>query len=405
MYIPNFAEQPVFYRPLDLMFQRQVTPLPQEYAVIFLLPSLVFAERYLAGFGRSWLVLYLETLLIIFLTHTGAALLLFFPTLALVLLAALNRQVGRLVSLLKGGFLAVLLGNIWMLGFLFYPLPKLIGQAAPVVDALLKTEDSGSSPINGFETVNYMTFPPVMGILLALAALTVGLVFCFYRKPRRCLASSIALGFISLSVLLYAPNLGLMEIVGWGRVVLPLFLFGSSMIGYFAYLALFSPIRRLFSKAVAGGVSFAITAGAIFGLPWFFPPSHEALSLEAVEYDSFLKNALRIRRDYAPLTWTIVSYVPQYPQVLGRGFHINTQDFLEAVSPEGSKVPLSTPKTFIFLEKRFHKFEGVGEWYYQYRPDVQRALQEWIVRYRATYGDMSLWYEDQNVLIYLIDRG
>jgi hypothetical protein len=90
--------------------------------------------------------------------------------------------------------------------------------------------------------------------------------------------------------------------------------------------------------------------------------------------------------------------------VLRRGFHVPAADFLDRYDPTVRVVPIPTPDVFVIVEKRAHPFQ-INTWARQFsRTDLEERLQTWVQLYQATHVNLTVFYEDDDVRVYEIQR-
>lgn len=399
IYVPDHLLDRQASPLLDWMFVRQTSALPQELATILLLPSLVFALRFVLTRQWIWLLLYAETLFVVFMVHPGLGMVLAFPSLGLGVAALLAGCPGGLPRLVAAGGAATLMGNVWILGVLVVGMPQRVGGAAPFLDQLLAKNGHGLTPP---AQPLYLSFPTALGVLLLLALIVIALAPSLPR-PARLAGLTFAFGFMILVPLLYASNLGAMQIVRPVRLVLPVALLACTVVGY-AVHGLGLRMVTLHGRPLRTAVALGLVVATAVAWHVTYPPAWVPRERTGIEYATFPSAVRQIGRKYQPFTWTVVSYVQQYPQVLDRGFHVNAHEFLETHDPAALRLDIPTRRVFVFLEKEPHPFQFGEEWFYRHRGDVQRRLHEWVSAYMVHHDDIHLWHEDAKTLIYLIER-
>ncbi len=112
----------------------------------------------------------------------------------------------------------------------------------------------------------------------------------------------------------------------------------------------------------------------------------------------------KIEDNFQPFSYTIVSYVQEFPQVISRGYHMNTQDFLQTYDPADKSIQIPTDYVFIFMENFPIAYQGMGEYWYRWRPDIMLKLKDWIAIYSQYHDNIKEWYSSQWVDVYLIDN-
>lgn len=131
-----------------------------------------------------------------------------------------------------------------------------------------------------------------------------------------------------------------------------------------------------------------------------------------MEYDSNVEQYLRISSMLTPTEWLIVSQNEGYSLALGKGFHLLVKDFITLFDPEQKY--LINKKThsiykmadiFIYQEKKVFTtdFENLKQEYARRKVD-NIQLENWIQRYRKNHSNLTLFYEDENIKIYRIHQ-
>jgi hypothetical protein len=128
-------------------------------------------------------------------------------------------------------------------------------------------------------------------------------------------------------------------------------------------------------------------------------------SLNSIEYSDFSYLAYRIKKDFQPFTWTIISYVPEYAEILTKGYHYNTQNFIQEYDPKKDYLRIPTPLVFLFVELKPHPYAGMGEWYYRWRGEVEGQFNEWVAVFSLYHpGKVKIYYRSPHVIVYMIEN-
>jgi hypothetical protein len=198
-------------------------------------------------------------------------------------------------------------------------------------------------------------------------------------------------------------NFGLVYLIPPDRVAHYRMLILSSVLAAVYYVAILRPF--LSRRYARGWLSNALACAFLLALGWFGLPK-EVPSPPTYEYNSLARISYQIKRSFPPLDWTIVSTVEDYSKVLNdRGWHLNIQELLLTHSPYETPIAIPTRYVFVFVEKNpfpRSSFSGLNE--PGVRADLQRRLQEWANVYRLFHTDMSIYYEDWDVIVYMIDK-
>lgn len=384
-------------------WERQAATNSQEFALLFLLPSLYFYSRYLQGGRRGDLWAAWFGYAVIGLVHSFvflyagvglgaflfAALLFHFRTLGKrVLAAALSGMGAVILSLLPLG------------------LGKLLGR---------EINHGASEFLHSYGDVAF----PVLhlwdyaGLTALLLMLLIGLILRFTTHQERpdLFAGMMALFFFLLYELggHYTGSVVLATRSGsiWALTV-PLLL-------GFAWSYLWSGLRRLkfFSKPARFEAILLLILLA--GLTY-----HEKVKPilpYKMEWNAGVEQYLRIAATHRPLTWMIVSQNEGYDLALGNGYHMYLGDFLARYDP--NRPPLTRADSeepdrgipteiYIYHEKKVFRVSRSMEIYqilsptYERREEENRRFKEWLTAYRQANGEPEIYYEDEVLAIYHI---
>lgn len=375
---------------LATVFQRQTATLPQELAIVFLLPAAMFLLSWFRSRERWQLSGYLFCTAAIAAVHPGVAV----PLVLLsgcAVIASLPgwRSVGTAALT---GAAGIALGSTWMLAYFAYPYsgsPRTIASA----------NDAGSAAAYYFpflrsgDDARIVTYVGVTPFLIACAAIAVALLVRAFFSERRPAYLWVSLATLVFLATHFASTFGWPEIVEVRRNASWLVMALAILLG----VALMELLRTNVTKLAAAAV-------AVLWL-WRVPvaTAHERL----INYSGYSATAyavLEIQRELEPFTWTLVTYGQEYPMVLGRGFHITAVEFLDRYDPARERVEIPTPYVFIAVEKTPHPFE-IDSWTARFsRADIQRRLQTWCFLYQRTHRDMQIFRDDPNVRVYMIRK-
>jgi hypothetical protein len=384
-------------------FQRQTSTLPQELAIVLLLPAALFLVDWLRTRDRWRLSGFIGCTAAICAIHSGVAV----PLVALCAAAAFAAVVCRTATfrdVARGagaGAIGVALGSTWMLGFLRYRsmagdagnggvnVGRNVGGTALYYFPFLR---SFAGDATGEETA-YMMLTPFL-IAIVVIALIVAVAAFRLREPP---ALWIALGTVFFVITHAASVIGIPEIVEVRRNATWLAL--TVLLGVaVSALAARLPRRAYPLVPALAIVLWLATTPNLLGQPM------RARLLDYSGYGATTYAVLRISQRHEPFTWTLVSYGQEYPMVLGRGFHLNGVDFLEQFDPAESPLRIPTPHVFIAVEKTPHRFQ-INNWATRFdRASVEERLQTWCMVYGLTHRDIRVFLDDENVRIYEIRK-
>lgn len=363
---------------LATVFQRQTATLPQELAMVFLFPAVMFLL-----FGTSWWhgAGFLFCTSAIAAIHPGVAVPLVLLCGITVLVRRVNlRDIGKAMSI---GAAGIVLGSTWMLGFIAYPN---VGAR----DAASATS-AGSAAAYYFpflregETARIVTWVSVTPFLIACLVIAVALLVRRHYW--------IALATFVFTFTHVASRYGLPEIVEVRRNASWLAMTLAILLG----IAMFELARLKLARIV-------IAALLVLWL-WRIPgaEAHDRL-INYSGYGATAQAVLEIQRKHEPFTWTLVTYGQEFPMVLGRGFHLAAADFLDRFDPEARQLQIPTQYVFIAVEKTPHRFQ-INTWASRFsRADLEQRLQTWCFLYQLNHRNMRVFMDDENVRVYVIER-
>jgi len=399
-------------------FSRQTSTLPQELAIVLLLPTVLFLLDWLRDGNRWRLAGFIAGTAAISAIHSGVVvpLVLLCAAAALVVIlsevkdpfairqgkdpSAISQAAPSPSSRLRmtgsaalAGAIGVAIGSTWMLGFLVYrgvSANSKPGSTALYYFPFLRPFAGGNSGMATRETA-YMMFTPFLMAMLVIALLV---AMHGRRNPHALLIALATAIFISTHV---ASTFGIPEIVEVRRNASWLAMTLAVLLGVAV-----AALRDLAPQRVARAVpAFALAAWA-FTIPNLFGATIRSKLIDYSGYGATALAVVEISHQLRPFTWTLVSYGQEYPMVLGRGFHLNGVDFLERYDPGEAPLRIPTPYVFIAVEKQPHQFQ-INTWSSRFdRAAVEERLATWCSVYRLTHHDMRIWIDDPNVRVYRI---
>jgi hypothetical protein len=399
---------------------RQMSALPQEYAMMFILPGIYFLQMYFEKKENKFVFLAAEVLALTLLIHTYAAVIL---TAGYILICLMNlRTFLRIRIFAKFAGIMVAAGIIGLL-------PIAVGLLSGIKFHQMSIDfisQGGGIP----ENVSFMNIfayvekdPAFLALLISIAVLTVvSIIGLFYKKEENKTRSQLGLAFALITSVLYIQfRADVMQIpalmeksrtgtfLGLCAVVVLGLLIGS--IGMLPFKKFFNNVLKLAACAVLAVFLFNI---ANFSMP----------IVTKTEYDETANAYIQIKSDYPTLNWTIVSTVEQYSQVMGYGWHYQMWEFIrdqEAAATGALSIP--TDYIFWFVEKiplnqsgivteadsqaAFPVVTGNSDQYYTIaanRRIVEAKAYYWLENYRLTHSNMSIFLDTEYVRIYMIKQ-
>lgn len=131
-----------------------------------------------------------------------------------------------------------------------------------------------------------------------------------------------------------------------------------------------------------------------------------------MEYNSNVEQYLKISKEFIPSNWMIVSQSEGYAVVLGKGYNMMLSDFLTNFNPQSkylidkrTNIVVATPDIFLYQEKNVFVTTFTSEINYPLRKIQDGELQIWVLKYKKTHSNLSIYYEDKNTRIYRIHQG
>lgn len=150
------------------------------------------------------------------------------------------------------------------------------------------------------------------------------------------------------------------------------------------------------------------TVGVVAGLLILRPPQ-VAVAGTVRESPGVLRAFIDVRDRFVPHTWTIVGHPELAIHVLGYGWHMRQDDFLERFEPESyvwdprrPKASLPSPHVFLVVQK--DTLPSDDEDARRARLDLNAALDRWCRAYRRTHDDMHVLVDDDTVRVYHLER-
>ncbi len=400
-------------------YTRNSCGLPYELGYMFFLPNLYFLIKSFASEERHYIWWYAVTLILVFTFHGGIAFYLVAASIPITVWAIVNRKIT--IEKLKWGFFAVVVGavvgNAWLLSIFKYGGLGPIGAAAPIIDSTLqrlgivqKSAEQATQFVASadFDFEELRLLLPSYALLAFVAAVLLFFIVAQLMRRRFEWGASALVAFGVLFVYM-ATIFGIPQLVDATRAAEALFLSWAIIGAFYFYLLVVTPLSG-FVRYGAMRVLFSLlalfSAGAV---AWVTPKWVEKDSfwkeLTSIEYSDFAYCAYKIKRDFEPFTWTIISYNPEYAEILTKGYHYNTQDFVREFDANDRYLRVPTPVVFLFVEVRPHTYKGMGEWYYRWRSEIQENFQQWIMMYKLQHpGRLKIWYQSDHAIIYRLDN-
>ncbi len=386
--------------------------LPVELALAFLLPTWVFVARYLAERETIWLELAFQGAAVVFLIH---------PFIGAAALAgwALALAAGLIYGRWRGqGVLWILLAalGVVVLGAVFYVVGGLGGKEW-ITGPLALTTQMWERWLAGTTDLPRALAAETPWFLAALLAIP----FLLFPggdddalgAPRstRTARFTLALALFGAAILIGGgQRLGWPELLASRLMAALLSLLACAGLGA-AYGMIASWMAALASRLIPNPQSPIWSLGIIVIVLAILLAVSPGLVIEGsakAEYDIVALKIYDIKENHLAYTWTIVGAREVLPHILGRGWYLHGDYFLQNYDPEkyhyDPKQPdLSVPTehVYIMVEKNVYAAPatsgGLNE-----RAEMEQALWDWCHIYEHSHDNMTVYYEDDDIIIYHI---
>jgi hypothetical protein len=380
--------------------ERQVGTNSQEFAFVFIFPTLYFLIKYCLTNNSSYLSSGIAGTAVIGLVHTFAFVFIGLLIGLLIIcyffmIREFNQTVSRLVgySLLTVVLAVIPMGVGRLLGKEFHSssVEYLLSQSTRQVYPNLVFIDYFVLAILGMSIVVFLFKKTLLSrderFVFLFTVLAGSLTFMIYYFG----------GVLSNSVLITSRSLEL-----WGLMV-P-FSIGICL----SYLS--KPMKRGKKR------SYILFLVSIFLLIFLLNP--KPIIGYKLEHNANIEQYLKIRNKEKPKTWLLVSNDEGYSVVLGTGFHMHISDFIAAFDPKfealtrvGNSEPDETipPYIYILLEKNVFEVDRSNSVYtllqpkYIQRQSDYKTLEKWLNEHMEQNHPVKIFYEDANIVIYRLE--
>jgi len=382
------------YLPME--WERQASTNSQEFAFVFVLPTIYFFIRYMRLKRKADLLTAASGICVIGLVHS-------FPFalagLGMVILIG-TALISNIKKYWKPSWMISVVGMISVLVAL---LPYLVGIIAGI-KAHSSTEDYLYSKAT--ET----TFPKLY-IVDKVSLVFIGIIFIYLLFNRKKNVNSLVQSYVlffSLSVFIMYHFLGtliesqlLLSRSGtlWALII-PLCI----GMGWSVVTDIVPFINKY--RFIELTSSFIILAAILYYL------SPKVIIPYKMEWNSGIEQYLRIIKMYRPQTWTFVSEQEGYSLALANGYHEYVSDLLNDFDPQSLDLYQwrgIARNIFIYYQKNIfevNKENGVysiSEKFYIKRRAEKVLLGKWIQSYQSTHDNISVFFEDENLIVYYIN--
>jgi hypothetical protein len=377
---------------------RQAVTNSQEFAFIFVIPTIYFLHQWLRDRIRRSLIVGIAGMMIVGLVHTFAYVYLGIAVILLLLIyipLTYRERFRPIWPVLIGGIASIIISVVPLaLGLLF----ERTIHSSP---SDLTTGDNSHIYISDLTVTDKAT-------LFAVAIVLIWIIF--HRRKIR-----------EFTGLLFAS----------------LFVFVTFALYYFGHLftlpggvALTSRSVQLWTMMIPVGIGAAVGILFRFFRQWgknlhleiiatvvmisaiiiFVPP--KPIIPYKMQWNSEVEQYLKISNTYRPRTWMIISPAEEgHALVLGNGHHLDTNDLVSKYDP--NEYPLTqisepdydskiVPDLFIYYQKSV--FRTSETFIYEKRQLEMKLLEQWLHTHEAVNPNLSIWYEDDHIRIYHIHQ-
>lgn len=380
----------------DLDFVRQVATNSQEFAMVFILPTLWYLIQYFEEDDVSYLTMAFSGLAVMGLVHSlifAYVVLLSVAIIVARLIVDRSKAIKKALMASGAGIVATGLSILPLgLGYLlgFSPHKSSLEYLGRI------SEKIEFAPIGIREIIFFSGMAAVLLLIIFPKMETV------FRKR----LFTVLLLFGAVAAIYWIIPVMTQSVLMDSRKLIIMVLFLSVGSG-FCHALFIKPIEKIDPMSFVGIgltlLSFFIVVGTLKPTP-FIP--------NKMERDSHVEQYLKIAENYKPSEWMIVSQEEEYALVLGTGFHMFVGDFIKDFSTnskilkykdEKNNKAIKIPDIFIYYEKKVFRSEYIEmKEVYDKREAEKPALMNWIEAYKRNTGNIQVFYEDEALIIYWI---
>ncbi|HBN84420.1 MAG TPA: hypothetical protein DDZ89_11300 [Clostridiales bacterium] len=393
---------------------RQLSALPQEYAAAFLIPGMVFLNKYFNEKKRSYFILAVETFCLILLIHLYSALVLALAYIVICLFHIKDffkiRFLSEFATYMFGaaflGLLPLTFGLLSGIG-LHEPSFQFVKDSASVV---------GQEQVE-FHLLTYKEENPAFLWLIVSSVVLFVLSFVYAVRKKNWIGPVSAILTIFFYLQYRSEETGFPQIMDKSRTEVFLGIFAALTISLLAVLLM--SIKFKWLKTVLTAMFVTATLVIILNAaPGTMPKG------DRYEYNEVAQAYMDIKKDYPVLNWTIVSPVEQYSESLGYGWHYQLWQYVMDVT-EDNKTDLEIPTEYVFwfVEKvplnsgqpvsmedaqlDFPVITGNLDEYYtktQNRRIIQAKAFYYMEEQLETNPNLRIYADTENVRIYMLQQ-
>jgi hypothetical protein len=389
---------------------RQASTNSQEFAFVFVFPTLYFFYKYLKEKTRPNLILFFAGTAIIGFVHTFA----FFYF----VIAVFSISFGFLIVNFKDSFIYILKSAALgiaasILSILPIGIGLLLGHKFHSSSVDYLNSSASNFTLTKLALIDYLSIVSIVVILLY--------TFFIYKNTNESPIPAFSIFTITLSLisflLYFAGGVITKSVLISSRSGILWALTVPIMLGFSWYiLTIQIPDSKKTCSFKCLLTSLLILSTLLFlSLNPRFSGNLRAIAPYKMEWDSSINQYLRIKSDFPLKEWLYVSNIEGYSVVLGSGFHLMQEDFLKIYNPKNKYIySINTtdkiPFIFLYLEKNIFKVDKKNSVYfimepkYKQREKNYKELALWINEYRKSHNNLKKYYEDKNIKIYYIKQ-
>ncbi|MEA3341219.1 MAG: hypothetical protein U9R15_14745, partial [Chloroflexota bacterium] len=389
--------------------------LPAELALAFLLPTWVFVARYLAERELVWLGLAFQGTVVVFLIH---------PLIGVAALAgwALALPAGLVYGRWRGqGILWILLTalGVVVLGNVFYVVGGLGGKEWVEGPLALTTQmwERWLAEATDLPRALATETPWFLAALLAIPFLLFpGGDDDELGSPRstRTGRFTLALALFGAAILIGGgQRLGWSELLASRLVAASASLLACAGLGtaYGIVASWVAALGRHFKSPISNLQSPILALGATILILVILLVASPPLVIKGAakaEYDTVTLTIYDIKEEHLAYTWTIIGAPEVLPHILGRGWYLNGDYFLQNYAPETyhydpqePEFSVPTEHVYIMIEKNIYSAPFTAEGLHQ-RVEMEQGLWDWCRAYEQSQDNITTYYEDDDIIVYHI---
>lgn len=380
--------------------ERQAATNSQEFAYVFVIPSLYFFLRYLITNSKRDFITAFAGVAVTGLVHT-ISFVFIAAGVSIILLTAMLMDFKRywtaIYKVMLIGFLSGIVSIIPIgIGFLF-------GNKFHSSSESFLTESSNAIVIRQLSLMDKIG-------LASLAIIFLYLLFNFKHLKEKLMHISMFFTAITAFLIYYVGGYLTKSVVVATRLSDFWPLTEPVIIGM-AFYSVISIFKNLTARNV-----ISLIGAASFMLFSIFYIKPAPIIPYKMERNINVEQYFKITKAFKPTEWMIVSQDEGYAVVSGQGYHLLMGDFLENYDPEfyDSANPYlffkkdatftKTPDIFLFQEKKVFTTQFTAIIDYPLREKQNEELQQWVDKYKLNHSNLSIYYEDNNIRIYRIHQ-